>query len=142
MTVARNCLADTNASNEPSNLEGPWTKEKLGFWCPTSLLLAMDQLIQDGVYADRSKACVGLIRKGLSGKTMPCDLQAQLDKLAQFLDRDSQIVSMQCIAAVLEMVSSDTAKTPLIVEEVRLRQKHLQENKVREKASLEKPSRK
>jgi Arc/MetJ-type ribon-helix-helix transcriptional regulator len=98
-------------------------KEKAGFWCPGDIDEAIKGLVERGVYQDRSKAIVGLLRTALhDDDQLPDDLQKRVETLATFLQRDAGAVVRQCVEGVLEMIDSPEAVTPLVVEEVRLRQ--------------------
>ncbi|MDE1169721.1 MAG: hypothetical protein PW734_00695 [Verrucomicrobium sp.] len=102
-------------------------KEKAGFWCPNDVDDGIRGLIERGVYQDRSKAIVGLLRNSLQGANqLPGDLQKRVDALASFLQRDSRVVIRQCVEGILEMIDAAEPTTPLVVEEVRLRQEHIQ----------------
>jgi hypothetical protein len=98
-------------------------KEKAGFWCPGDIDEAIKDLVERGVYQDRSKAIVGLLRSALRDEDqLPDDLQKRVDSLASFLQRDASVVVRQCVEGVLEMIDAAETVTPLVVEEVRLRQ--------------------
>ncbi len=99
-------------------------KEKVGFWCPDDIGLAVKDLIEKGVYADQSKALVVLLRTALQAQSrFPTDLQARMDDLAAFLQRDTDAIVRLCVEGILEMIDGKEATSPLIVEEFRLRQK-------------------
>ncbi len=100
-------------------------KEKAGFWCPEDVDEGIKSLIERGLYQDRSKAIVALLRTSLQAdKQLPGDLQKRVETLASYLQRDTDIIVRQCVEGVLEMIDSPEPIVPLIVEEVRLRQEH------------------
>ena len=102
-------------------------KEKAGFWCPGDVDDGIRTLVEQGSYQDRSKAIVGLLRKSLDEKkNLPRDLQKRVDTLASYLQRDADVIVRQCVEGILEMIDSAEPMTPLIVEEVRLRQERTQ----------------
>ena len=102
-------------------------KEKAGFWCPGDVDDGIRTLVEQGSYQDRSKAIVGLLRKSLDEKkNLPRDLQKRVDALASYLQRDADVIVRQCVEGVLEMIDAAEPMTPLIVEEVRLRQERTQ----------------
>jgi Arc/MetJ-type ribon-helix-helix transcriptional regulator len=100
-------------------------KEKAGFWCPEDVDEGIKSLIERGLYQDRSKAIVALLRNSLqTDKQLPGDLQKRVETLASYLQRDTDVIVRQCVEGILEMIDSSEAIVPLIVEEVRLRQEH------------------
>jgi len=99
-------------------------KEKAGFWCPDDIRLAVKDLIEKGVYADQSKAIVALLRTALQAQSrFPTDLQTRVDDLVAFLQRDTNTILRLCVEGVFEMIDGKGTKSPLIIEEFRLRQK-------------------
>lgn len=100
-------------------------KEKAGFWCPEDVDEGIKSLIERGLYQDRSKAIVALLRTSLQvDKQLPGDLQKRVETLASYLQRDTDIIVRQCVEGILEMIDASEPIVPLIVEEVRLRQEH------------------
>jgi hypothetical protein len=95
---------------------------KVGFWCPEDVEQGVNALIQQGVYRDRSKALVALLRQALHPhSSFPSDLQARVDSLASMLHRSPDAIVTLCVEGIFEMIDRGTT-TPLIVEEVQLRQ--------------------
>jgi len=102
---------------------GRFRKEKMGFWCPGDIDAEINRLIDAGIYQDRSKACVALIRQGLhGGLRMREDVEERLKQIAQFLDREPDTVIIQCIQSLFELLDAPST-VPLLVEEIRLREK-------------------
>jgi Arc/MetJ-type ribon-helix-helix transcriptional regulator len=105
----------------------PVKKEKAGFWCPGDVDEGIKSLVERGLYQDRSKAIVALLRNSLqTDKQLPGDLQKRVETLASYLQREPSVVVRQCVEGILEMIDSPEPIVPLVVEEVRLRQEHSQ----------------
>ena len=95
---------------------------KVGFWCPEDIASAVKILVEKGVYADQSKALVGLLRAALEERTrFPDELQERIARLGIFLQRNPDIIVRLCVEGILEMVEKEDSRSPLIVEEYRLR---------------------
>jgi hypothetical protein len=97
---------------------------KAGFWCPPDIDGAIRDLVERGVYPDLSKAIVGLLRQGLlANKRLPSDLLGRVHELAASLQRHPDIIQRQCVEGILGMIDQEDQRAPLIVEEMRLRQR-------------------
>ena len=97
-------------------------KEKAGFWCPGDIDTGIQNLIDEGIFKDRSKAIVALLRIGLgeqAGSLSPA-LQERVEALGQLLERDPKIVIQQCVAGILEMIDQGIER-PLVLQEIALR---------------------
>jgi Arc/MetJ-type ribon-helix-helix transcriptional regulator len=99
-------------------------KTKAGFWCPPDIQIAIQALVEKEVYADQSKTIIALLRKALRDDTaLPSSLRERLNQLAVDLDRTPEVMMRLCVEGILEMVDSPATALPLVVEEVRLRQR-------------------
>ncbi|SDT90686.1 hypothetical protein SAMN05444156_0623 [Verrucomicrobium sp. GAS474] len=109
---------------DPSTRKKPFVKAKAGFWAPADVQESILALVENGTYADQSKAIVGLLRKALRDDTLiPPPLRKRLDHLSTDLDRTPEAIVRLCVEGILEMLDGPEATIPLLIEEVRLRQR-------------------
>ncbi|WP_157895105.1 hypothetical protein [Verrucomicrobium sp. GAS474] len=122
MREASTSTSREDLEHEEASMNGCWRKEKIGFWCPADIELAIQKLVDQGAYQDKSKACVDLIRKGLKN-AVPMELSQRLEELSRVLLRDPEVIASQCIQGMFELIDTDANQVPLIVEEIRLRER-------------------
>jgi len=124
MREARTSEPAEDLEAEGSLSNGAWKKDKIGFWCPADIDFAIQNLVDQGAYQDKSKACVDLIRKGLEkANAISPDLSERVEKLSKSLMRDPNVIISQCISGIFEMIDSDMNDVPIIIEEIRLRER-------------------
>lgn len=106
---------------------------------PPDVRQGTDLLIERGIYPDLSKTLVALLRKALSSEELlPPMIMERVDGLAEILQRSREAIIRQCVEDVLEMLNSNGGKTPLLIEEVRLRERR---KTVGSSSRIRKPSR-
>jgi hypothetical protein len=116
--------AESLPIRSPSTRKKPFAKAKAGFWSPKDVQEGILALVENGTYADQSKAIVGLLRKALHDDTLfPSALQARIDHLASDLDRSPEAILRLCVEGMLEMIDGSETTVPLLIEEVRLRRR-------------------